>query len=70
MSKQRTLYRHIAYSLAPGELDLDDYKELSKQQRSEYRKRAKIMRFKPIWETLYTENDLRSIAMNNNDENE
>lgn len=70
MSKRRTLYRHIFLSLAPGELSLDEYKRLTKPQRENYKKRAKQMRFNRVWEQLYTENDLRSMAMNNQSENE
>lgn len=64
MSKMRTLYNHVVYSLSPGELTLDQYRELTKPQRKNYKKKAKEKGWKPIWEALYTQSDILSQIKN------
>jgi hypothetical protein len=65
MSKIRSLHRHLTQiTLNSNEKTLDQYRDMTKKERAQYRKLAICKNFPPIWNELYSENDLRSILLN------
>jgi hypothetical protein len=50
--------------LNSNEKTLDQYRDMTRKERAQYRKLAICKNFTPIWKELYSENDLRSILLN------